>query len=49
MCSLYDDLGAFMIISAVVLRKMRSVSDENCRENRNTRLIEVFCLPTDTQ
>ena len=28
-----------MIVSALVLRKMRNVSDESCRQNQNTYLM----------
>jgi len=34
--TLHDDLCTFMIISGWVILRMRNVSDESCRQNKNT-------------
>jgi len=38
MGTLREDLCTFMIMSCSILHAMSSVSDRNCRENRNTFL-----------
>jgi hypothetical protein len=34
--ALYEDLRTFMIISRIILLRMRNISDKICRENQNT-------------
>ena len=36
---LYEDLLTFMIISSLILVRMRNVSDKKCRENQNTHFM----------
>ena len=37
--TLHENVFTFMIITRLVILKMRNVSDKRCRENQNTRFI----------
>ena len=37
--TLHEDRYTFLIISHVILRRMRNVSDKSCRENQNTHFV----------
>jgi len=37
--TLHEDQYTFMIISRLVLLRMRNVSDKSCRENQNTDFV----------
>ena len=39
MGTLREDQYTFMIVSGLVLLRMRNVSDKNCKENQNTHFI----------
>jgi len=40
--TLREDLYTFMTVSRWKLRRMRSVSNELCRENKNTHFMLIF-------
>jgi hypothetical protein len=43
--TLYEYVCTFMIVSRWILRRMRNVSDKNCRENQNTLIVFKNFLP----
>jgi len=45
MSTLCEDLYTFMVISRLILLRMRNVSDESCGENQNTHLIFKNVFP----
>jgi hypothetical protein len=40
--TLHEELCTFMIISRLILLRMRNVSDKSCRENQNTFCVQYF-------
>jgi hypothetical protein len=40
-CTLHKDICTFMIISRLILVRMRKISNTSCRENQNTHLLSI--------
>ena len=43
--TLHEDQHTFLIISRLILLRMRNVSDKSCRENQNTHFVFSNFLP----